>query len=88
MVKNLLLKSLCFIGLCLQAFPSLSGTDHVAAGLKEAFAGRAPFFAISVSRTTNNNTESEYRPLTAVERYFVGAVLDMVLNGGASKRKV
>ncbi len=87
MVKNLLLKSLCFIGLCLQAFPSLSGTDHVAAGLKEAFAGRAPFFAISVSRTTNNNTESEYRPLTAVERYFVGAVLDMVLNGGHPNEK-
>ena len=84
MVKNLLLKSLCFIGLCLQAFPSLSGTEHVAAGLKEAFAGRAPFFAISVSRTTKHNEERDCPPLTATERFFVRSVLEMVLKEGHS----
>jgi hypothetical protein len=75
MVKNILLKRALLLGLFVQGvflfsgLLSAAGVDY-AAGLREAFAGRTSFFAISVSRTTERNVESDYPPLTATERFF------------------
>jgi len=54
-------------------------------GLRAALAGQRPFFTISVSRATKSNTEMDYLPLTATERFFVRSVLEMILSGGQLK---